>query len=93
MIRPAEDARVLFHPTLSDVGWMILQVADDEVAVRELSETEFRRFLRSAAQAPQQVTTAFGSALWMFHEEYFWADPGLTQDEVQQEIGVSQPSG
>jgi hypothetical protein len=89
MVRPAENARLLFDPRLGAQGCLILQLEQDDIRLRSSSQMEFRRMLRSSSEAPQRIATVDESTLWMFREEYFWADEGLTQHEVHREIGWS----
>jgi hypothetical protein len=92
MVRPAENARIVFDPMLGAEGWLILELVDDDVRLRQSSEVDFRRFLRSAAHWPQAITTVDDSTLWMYREAYFWADEGLTQAEVLRELTGRLPT-
>ena len=92
MVRLAENARVVFDPRLGAEGCLVLELEHEDIRLRRTNELEFRRMLRSAARVPQQIATVDQLTLWMFREEYFWADEGLTQDEVQREIAWSLPT-
>ena len=89
MLRAAENAQLMFDPDLPDLvgaGWLVLELADEDINLRRTDYTTFRILLASRGPLPLQVGTVDASNLWVREQDYFWDDAGLTQDEVQREI-------
>ena len=92
MLRPADNVRLGFDPLPDGQGWLVLDLEGEEIRVKRATPLDFRRILRSTSEAPYLIAVVSGAAVWLYREEYFWADVGLTQDEVQREIAWSLPA-
>jgi hypothetical protein len=86
MVRLATNTRLVFDPCDVGPGWLILELEGRSVRLRRTDELDFRRILRSAAQAPHRIAMVGLLTLWLFGEDYFWTDDALTGDQVQREI-------
>ena len=94
MLRPAANAQLMFDPDLPDLlgdGWLVLELADEDISLRRTDYTTFRTLLESRGPTPLQVATVDAANLWVREQDYFWDDAGLTQEEVQREIQRPTP--
>ena len=92
MLRPADNVRLGFDQLPEGEGWLVLDLEGEEICVKRASPVDFRRSLRSTSEAPYLIAVVNGAAVWLYREEYVWADVGLTQNEVQREIAWSLPA-
>ena len=93
MLLPALECQLAYAPHEAREGWLILQVGSEDIFLRRVGETEFRRILRSSSRVPHRVATVDDSALWMYREAYFYDDDDLTQDEVHRQMAWRLPTG